>query len=398
MMGLMPTEHWPYSISDIVRGLGAALGPRKTLGVLHVNGLGYCIPARSARSGIIVAIRALDLPAGSRIAVPLYCCPVVFKAIQAVGCVPCFIDIDPTTFCMSPSDLSAKHPRFDAVIAVHMFGNLCDMVGLLEAAQGKPIIEDCAQSLGSKLDGHMAGSFGSIAVFSFRSGKYLSVGEGGALFAKDAALRARLSQLTAAMPSPRRAEECAHVAVTYIRSKLRSQPLYGLVGYPLWQVYNKKVDYSAKTPIALSQIYRSDLAITISRLALLEPAIERQRANANYYSQMLELDSDMLCSEKPGAFYNRYAYPVTFPSSEHRDLMAVYLQRHGIAASKPYKDSGMIGATHHGYAGDCPVTEQIAARILVVPSHHGLNKVSVQRIVRCLNRGWAKGAIRGRIG
>ena len=274
MIGLLPAEHWEYRFSDIIRGMAAALGPREQSGMLNIAGLGNCIPARSARAALIAAIKALELPAGARIGVPLYCCPVVFKAIKAAGCTARFIDVEPATSCMSAEDLSAKRSQVDAVIAVHMFGNLCDMPGLQEAAQGKPIIEDCAQSLGSKLDGRMAGSFGAIAAFSFRSGKYLSVGEGGALFSNNADICSRLSQLISEMPAPSRAEEFTHVAITYIRSKLRSKPLYGMVGYPLWSIYNKTVDYSAKSPIVLSQTYRSDLAITIKRLALLDSAIE----------------------------------------------------------------------------------------------------------------------------
>ena len=186
MLGLLPTEYWEYNLSDILRSLPVALGPSKQNGMLNIAGLGNCIPTRSARAGIVAAIKALDLPPGARIGVPLYCCPVVFKAIKAAGCTARFIDVEYSTGCMSTEDLLAKRSQLDAIIAVHMFGNLCDMPGLQEAAEGKPIIEDCAQSLGSRLDGRMAGSFSTIAAFSFRSGKYLSVGEGGALFSSDA--------------------------------------------------------------------------------------------------------------------------------------------------------------------------------------------------------------------
>lgn len=390
MIGLLPAELWEYRFSDIIRGMAAALGPGEQSGTLNIAGLGNCIPARSARAALIAAIRSLELPAGARIGVPLYCCPVVFKAIKAAGCTARFIDIEPATFCMSAEDLSAKRSQVDAVIAVHMFGNLCDMPGLQEAAQGKPIIEDCAQSLGSKLDNRMAGSFGAIAAFSFRSGKYLSVGEGGAVFSSHTDIRSRLSQLISAMPAPSRAEEFTHVAVTYIRSKLRSKPLYGMVGYPLWSMYNKKVDYSAKSPIVLSQTYRSDLAITIKRLAFLDSAIARQRANADFYSTTLKLDPGMLCSEKPSTFYNRYLYPILFPLSEHRDLIAAYLHNRQIGTMQPYKDIADVAAAHYGYSGDCPAAEQIAKKVLVIPSNYSLRKKDIQHIAQCLNAGWAE--------
>lgn len=388
MIGLLPTENWEYKFSDIVRGLASALFHRKLGRDLFIPGFGSCISARSARAAIVAAIRAFDLPPDSRIGVPIYCCPVVFKAIKAAGCIPRFIDIDAGTYCISPEDLSRKISQIEAVIAVHMFGNLCDMPRLLDAAQGKPIIEDCAQSIGSKLDGRMAGSFGTIAAFSFRSGKYLSVGEGGALFSKNADVYSRLDQIINKMPVPKRAEECVHIAKTYLRSKLRSKPLYGLVGYPLWELYKKKVDFLAQSPIILSQIYRADLAIASHRFRFIDSAIERQRTNADFYSCNLKLDPGMLCPERPGAFYNRYLYPLIFPLSNQRDLIAAYLHNRKIAAIKPYQDIVEIAAAHYGYVDGCPVAEKISKKILVIPSHHNLKQSDVQRITRCINKGW----------
>lgn len=390
MLGLLPTENWEYKLSDIVHGLSAVLGIKKMNGMLHIPGIGDCIPTRSGRAGIIASIKALNLPPGARIGVPLYCCPVVFKAIGAAGCTARFIDVDYSTYCMSVDDLSRKRSEIDAVIPVHMFGNMCDMPSLQEAVQGIPIIEDCAQSLGSTLNGRMAGSFGTIAVFSFRSGKYLSVGEGGALFSNYADIRSRLSELITAMPPPSIADECAHIALTYIRSMLRSKPLYGVMGYPLWNIYNKKVDYSAKSPVFLTQIYRADFEITRNRLKLLVSAIERQRANADLYSSTLKFDPGMLCSEKPGTFSNRLQFPILFHSSEERDFIADYLHNHQIDASRPYKDIAEVAATHYGYKGDCPVAEQIAKKVLVIPCNYRLKKGEVERIAKCVNAGWAE--------
>ena len=390
MLGLLPTELWDYSVGDVLRGLRVALSTNQPDGTLRLPGLGDCVPVRSARAGIVLAIRALELPLGARIGVPLYCCPVVFKAVQAAGCVPRFIDVDPATFCLSAADLAAKRSQIDALIAVHMFGNLCDVPRLQELMQGKPIVEDCAQSLGSKLYGRPAGSFGDIAVFSFRAGKYVSVGEGGALFSNQADLRSRLVQLTAALPYPGQAEECAHVGKSFVRSKLRSRPLYGAVGYPLWRAYNRKVDYSAKSPLALGRIYRSDFALVLDRLSLVDSAVEKRRANADLYSRSLKLESGTICFEQPGAFYNRYQYPLTFASLEQRDSMAAILQTREIGSAKPYKDIAEIAAAHYGYQGDCPAAEQVARSVLVIPSHHRLKKSNIEHIAHCLNIGWSE--------
>lgn len=390
VLSLLPPENWEYRMPDIVQGLASALRTRRPRKLLHIPGVGECIPTRSARAGLITAIKALVLPPNARIGVPLYCCPVVFKAIIAAGCTPRFIDVEPGSYCISAADFFAKRSQLDAVIAVHMFGNLCDMGSLKEAAQGIPIIEDCAQSLGSRLEGGFAGSHGTIAVFSFRSGKNPSVGEGGALFTRDKNINSRVLTFIDSMPAPSSSEEFIHVAVTGIRSMLRSRLLYGLAGYPLWQVYNKKVVYSAKSPIRLSKIFRSDHAIVSKRLASLDVTINIQRANADYYSRNLTLEPGMLCSEREGTYYNRYLYPITFSSSEQRDFIAGYLHARRIGTSRPYKDIADVAAVHYGYAGDCPAAEKIAQRVLVIPSYYRLKEKDIKRIVHSLNIGWTE--------
>jgi perosamine synthetase len=224
-------------------------------------------------------------------------------------------------------------------------------------------------------------------VFSFRSGKYLSVGEGGALFSSDPHIYSRLCQLIAEMPAHPPRAECAHVLVTYIRSSLRSPPLYGILGHRIWRLYNQRVDFSAQSPLILSQIYRADFVHTIARLARLDSAIEQQRANAEHYLHTLNLDPKMLCLEKPTAFYNRFMFPILFPSPDTRDRIAAYLYRRQIDTSQPYKMIAHAAAAHYGYTGDCPLAEQIAQRVLVIPSHHKLRPDMVQYVSQCLNDG-----------
>lgn len=390
MRTLLPTELWEYRLRDIARGLWAATVYEKKKEFVQVPGIGSCVPVRSGRAGLLTAIKALGLSPGARIGVPLYCCPIVFKVIKMAGCIPCFVDVEASTFCMSSSDLLAKISRIDAVIAVHMFGNLCDLSALQRVANGRPIIEDCAQSLGSKINNQTAGSFGAVAVFSFRSGKYLSAGEGGALFSRHSEIQSQLSQLVSFMPAPEHKDEYMHVAATYVRTLLRRRPLYGLAGYPLWYIYNKHTEYSEKSPVILSKIYKSDLAITNSRFALLDTAIARQRSIAEFYGEALGLSSEMLCAERPNTFYNRYLYPITFPSLKHRDSMTAYLRRRRIGVIEPYKDIPEIATKYYGYTGDCPVAEDVSNRILAIPNNHSLKQKDIHYIASYVNKGWAE--------
>ena len=155
---LIPRYHWQYGWRDVLRGVYARLSPPTENGSIHLEGVGDCLPIRSGRAALVAAIRAKGLQPGSSIAVSLYCCPVVFEAIVASECVPLFVDVDSSTFCISIPDLAEKADTISAVIAVHMFGNLCDMDGICAVTSHKPVIEDCAQALGSTMKGCAAGA------------------------------------------------------------------------------------------------------------------------------------------------------------------------------------------------------------------------------------------------
>jgi dTDP-4-amino-4,6-dideoxygalactose transaminase len=116
----------------------------------------------------------------------------------------------------------------------------------------------------------------------------------------------------------------------------------------------------------------------------------KQRANADFYSNALKLDHGMLCSEKPGMFYNRYHFPITFPSTEIRDLIAASLFKQGIDTMKYLGDIVEVAAEQYGYAGDCPVAEWLSRRTLIIPSYYSLQKDEIERISQCLNEGWAE--------
>ncbi len=112
---------------------------------------------------------------------------------------PVFVDILPDTWCIDPV-LAEKAitPRTRAIIAVHLYGNLCEMDELRAVGQrhGIPIIEDAAEAIGSVYHGHRAGSMGRFGVFSFHGTKTLTTGEGGMFVTNDAELYERVLTLS----------------------------------------------------------------------------------------------------------------------------------------------------------------------------------------------------------
>jgi dTDP-4-amino-4,6-dideoxygalactose transaminase len=104
------------------------------------------------------------------------------------------VDVDPTSGNLDPDDLKKRlTPKSKAIIVVHLFGlpaNLSEIVDL-----GLPVIEDCAQALGSALDGEKVGTCGQMAIFSFYATKLITTGEGGMLLSHDPALLTKARDL-----------------------------------------------------------------------------------------------------------------------------------------------------------------------------------------------------------
>jgi perosamine synthetase len=111
--------------------------------------------------------------------------------IVHLGAKPVFVDILPDSWCIDPELAETAITRHTkAIIAVHLYGNLCEMDRLL--AIGKkyniPVIEDAAEAIGSVYHGKRAGSMGRFGSFSFHGSKTLTTGEGGMFVTSDASL------------------------------------------------------------------------------------------------------------------------------------------------------------------------------------------------------------------
>ncbi len=105
------------------------------------------------------------------------------------GAKPVWADIDLKTRVIGPENIDRViSPKSRAVVVVHLYGYVADMPAIRDYCKDHNLIciEDAAQSIGSELDGIMAGAFGDMSIFSFHSHKNLTtLGEGGMLYVKD---------------------------------------------------------------------------------------------------------------------------------------------------------------------------------------------------------------------
>lgn len=154
-------------------------------------GTSFALGVASGTDALELALRALDLPSGARIATVSHTASATGAAIQRAGFEPVFVDIDADTFTMSPEALREtlmKINNIKAVVVVHLYGHPANMPEILNITEKfkVPVIEDCAQAHGASIAGKPVGSWGVMGCFSFYPTKNLgAIGDGGALVTSD---------------------------------------------------------------------------------------------------------------------------------------------------------------------------------------------------------------------
>ncbi len=158
------------------------------------RGLENFIMVDSGSNALFLAIKLLDLPAGSEIIIPSLTWVSCAQAILLAGHKPVFCDVELDT-SNTNADLIKKHitDRTGAVMVVHFAGKPVDMDPVL--ALGYPVIEDAAHAVSSSYKGRACGSMGDVAIFSFDAVKNLATCEGGGVAMKNPELLARAKQL-----------------------------------------------------------------------------------------------------------------------------------------------------------------------------------------------------------
>jgi len=163
-------------------------------------GVAHCVGVANGTEALELALTALDIGRGARVATVANAGMYSSTAILAVGATPVYVDIDPNTFLISSDQLATvlTGPRIDALIVTHLYGAMAQMPKILKLtdALAIPVIEDCAQAHGATLQGQKAGSFGALGTFSFYPTKNLgALGDGGAIVTDSDELDLRLRQL-----------------------------------------------------------------------------------------------------------------------------------------------------------------------------------------------------------
>lgn len=162
-------------------------------------GVRHAIATSSCTGALHMGLAALGIGPGDEVILADTNWIASAAPITYLGATPVFVDILPDTWCIDPAKAEASiTSRTKAIIAVHLYGNLCDMDALLDIGRrhGVPIVEDAAEAIGSVWHGRRAGSMGAFGTFSFHGTKTVTTGEGGMFVTQDDALYERVLTLS----------------------------------------------------------------------------------------------------------------------------------------------------------------------------------------------------------
>jgi dTDP-4-amino-4,6-dideoxygalactose transaminase len=314
----------------------------------------------SGTDALELAAMLLDIGPGDTVILPSFTFASVATAFARGGARVRFADIEPQTLGIDPESIAELlDSSVRAVVPVHYAGMACDLPGLrqvLAEHDSAVLIEDNAHGLFGTFDGQALGTFGPVGATSFHTTKNLVTGEGGALLINEATLVDR-----------------AHVLAD--KGTDRKAFMAGLVDKYTWR------------DTGSSFIMAEPLAALL--LGQLRRRHEIHDARARLYHRYLDLlqpatgdGSFSLPGERSRCEPVRHLFYVLLPSEVVRDGVASHLRENGIAASFHYipLHSAPAAPRFVDRATHCPVSDDIARRILRLPLHSGLRDEDVGRI------------------
>ncbi|TMV13509.1 DegT/DnrJ/EryC1/StrS family aminotransferase [Arenibacterium halophilum] len=323
------------------------------LGVPHV------IATSSCTGALHMGLSALGIGQGDEVILADTNWIATAAPIAHVGATPVFVDVDPDSWCIDPLAAEAAiTPKTRAIIATHIYGNLCDMDALLALADrhGIALIEDAAEAIGSVYKGKRAGSMGRFSTFSFHGTKTMTTGEGGMFATSDAELYETVLTLS-----------------NHGRARGQTRQFWpDMIGFK-YKISN------VQAAIGLAQIERID-----------ELTARKREILAAYKSRLLPDDRIAMNPEPTGVVNGAWMPTVVF--SEQTGIT----QAQAIAAFQaadidarvffsPLSDLDFFDSAQTRHAHD------IARRAINLPSYHDMTQTDIDRVAEVV-RGLMDGA------
>lgn len=318
------------------------------------------VALNSGTSAIHMALVLLGVEEGDEV----ICQSLTFVAsanpIVYLGGKPVFVDSERETWNICPQFLEeaildrirkGKLPK--AIIVVNLFGMPAKTHEILEVAgrYGIPVLEDAAESIGSKIGGQYCGTFGDIGVFSFNGNKVITTGGGGVM-------------ITTNLNWSRKARHLSTQAKD---------------NFPYY--HHSEIGYNYK-------MNNITAGIGLAQLETLEEKIRKRRRNFEYYRAMLTENQGISFLDEPvGSFSNRWLTTMLIDSelaSVTRDLVMEVMEEKNIESRPVWKPMHLQPIFQQNpYYGE-GVAADLFSKGLCLPSGGALQREDLDRVIECV--------------
>jgi dTDP-4-amino-4,6-dideoxygalactose transaminase len=319
-------------------------------------GVTHCVGTASGLDALRLALMAAELEPGSEVIVPANTFVATLEAVTQARLVPVRVDVLEEDYGIDAGAVAAAvGKRTQAVMPVHLYGQMADLQALRDVAEraGILLFEDAAQALGATRDGSRAGAEGVASAFSFYPGKNLgAMGDAGALVTPDSALAEKARAL----------REHGQTAKYFHE----------------WEGYTARLD-------------TFQAVVLLAKLPYLDAWNEDRREVASRYAAGLEGIGDLRMPPVPDGSSPAWHLYVIRTSEPER--MAEYLRTRGIATGRHYPiPVHLTGAyARLGYdQGAFPISEALARECLSLPIYPGMSEAQVEAVIEAVHDYFAR--------
>jgi dTDP-4-amino-4,6-dideoxygalactose transaminase len=315
----------------------------------------HCVGVASGLDALRLALIGLGLKPGEEVLVPAMTFVATWEAVSQAGGVPIPVDVSEADNGMDPAAAAAAvNPRTRAVVPVHLYGRLADMVALGELARsrGLDLLEDACQAHGARRDDARAGTTGRAGAFSFYPAKnFGAMGDAGALVTDDAELADSVRSL---------------------------------------REHGQRRKYAHEVVGWTSRLDTLQAAVLLRKLPFLDEWNAQRRAAADLYAKGLAGIGDLTVPDVTdrGQIWHLFVIRTGNP-----DGLAAHLADRGIGTGRHYPEPPHLSEAYRelGYRhGAFPVAEQIAREALSLPVFPGITESQVEQVVEAV-RAWFAG-------
>ncbi len=321
----------------------------------EVAGVQHGVAVSSGTAGLHLIVRALGIGARDEVLVPSFTFAASINVLLYEGAIPIFVDIEPDTFNLQPSELSHRRtPQTKAVMVVDVFGHPAAWDKVALAARDLQVIDDCCEAIGARHMDRPVGSYGDAGCFAFYPNKQMTTGEGGMIVTDDDAL----------------ARDCRSLR-NQGRGEMGSWLEHERLGF------NYRMD-ELSAALGVSQIKRLNTFLS-NRAHVAQMYTERLAGKTWVRPPVVRKDVTM----------SWFVYVVTLAEDVDRDAVIEALAAEGIpsrAYFSPIHLQPYIRERYGTRPGMLPITEDIARRTLALPFHNHLTEEQVERVVGALER------------